>query len=138
MPPTPAITEARQCVPGDYVFMQTGLAVASGWALTASGFLTDTISIARAAGADAHKRYEPTHELACVQLAAQWGDRSGAPRARELANELSLPLADAVARHTESLLADDGEGLLAAIGRLPGARRSGHRRRRRRPGQRGV
>ena len=109
-----AITEARQCVPADYLFMQTGLAVASGWALAASGCLTDAVAVVRAAGEDARKRRQPTYELACVQVAAQWGDTSGATRARELANELSFPLADAVARHTESLLADDAEGLLAA------------------------
>jgi DNA-binding NarL/FixJ family response regulator len=109
-----AITEARQCVPADYLFMQTGLAVASGWALAASGCLTDAVAVVRAAGEDARKRRQPTHELACVQVAAQWGDTSGATRARELANDLSFPLADAVARHTESLLADDAEGLLAA------------------------
>ncbi|HYB38441.1 MAG TPA: LuxR C-terminal-related transcriptional regulator [Mycobacterium sp.] len=109
-----AITEARQCVPADYLFMQTALAVASGWALAASGYLTDAISVVHAAGEDARKRNQPTHELACVQVAAQWGDTSGATRARELANALSLPLADAVVRHTESLLADDGEGLLVA------------------------
>jgi DNA-binding CsgD family transcriptional regulator/tetratricopeptide (TPR) repeat protein len=109
-----AITEARQCVPADYLFMQTGLAVARGWALAAGGCLTEAISIAHAAGVDARKRNQPTHELACIQVAAQWGDTSGAIRARELANELSFPLADVVARHTESLLADDGEGLLAA------------------------
>jgi len=109
-----AVTEARKCVPADYLFMQTGLAVASGWALVANGCLTDAISVVRAAGEDAHKRNQPTHELACLQVAAQWGDTSGGTHARELANELSLPLADAVARHTESLRADDGEGLLAA------------------------
>jgi DNA-binding NarL/FixJ family response regulator len=109
-----AITEARQCVPADYLFMQTALAVASGWALAASGCLTDAISLVRAAGEDARERCQPTHELACVQVAAEWGDTSGATRARELANELSFPLAHAVARHTESLVADDGEGLLAA------------------------
>ena len=109
-----AITEARRCVPADYLFMQTGLAVARGWALAAGGCLTEAISIAHGAGVDARKRNQPTHELACIQVAAQWGDTSGATRARELANELSFPLADVVARHTESLLADDGEGLLAA------------------------
>jgi DNA-binding NarL/FixJ family response regulator len=109
-----AISEARQCVPADYLFMQTGLAVASGWALAASGYLTDAISVVHAAGADARDRGQPTHELVCLQVAAQWGDKSGAARARELADELSLPIAKAVARHTESLLAGDGEGLLAA------------------------
>jgi DNA-binding CsgD family transcriptional regulator len=109
-----AIIEARQCVPADYLFMQTALAVASGWTLAAGGCLTEAISIAHAAGEDARKCNQPTHELACIQVAAQWGDTSAATRARELANELSLRLADVVARHTESLLADDGEGLLAA------------------------
>jgi DNA-binding NarL/FixJ family response regulator len=109
-----AITEARRRVPADYLFMQTGLAVASGWALAASGCLTEAISIAHAAGEDARNRNQPTYELVCVQVAAQWGDTSGATRARELADELAFPIADAVARHTESLLADDGEGLLAA------------------------
>ena len=109
-----AITEARRCVPPDYLFMQTGLAVASGWALAAGGHLRDAISIVRAAGEDVRQRKQPTHELACLQVAAQWGDTSEATRARELADELSLPLADAVARHTESLRADDGERLLAA------------------------
>jgi DNA-binding CsgD family transcriptional regulator len=109
-----AITEARQCVPADYLFMQTGLAVAAGWALAASGCLADAISMVHAAGEDARKRNQPTHELVCLQVAAQWGDTSGAKRAGELANERSFPLADAVARHAESLLTDDGEGLLAA------------------------
>jgi DNA-binding NarL/FixJ family response regulator len=109
-----AIVVARQRVPEDYVFMQTALAVASGWALAAGGCLTEAISLAHAATEDARKRNQPTHELACLQVAAQWGDTSGATRARELADELALPLADAVARHTESLGADNGEGLLAA------------------------
>jgi DNA-binding NarL/FixJ family response regulator len=52
--------------------------------------------------------------LACIQAAAQWGDASGAARARELAEALPLPLADAVAQHAGALLAGDGEGLLAA------------------------
>ena len=109
-----AIAEARQSVPDDYVFMQTGLAVASGWALAASGYLTDAISIVGAAGREARTRNQPTHELQCLQVAAQWGDTSGAIRARELAGRLSLPIADAVARHTEALLANDGQALLAA------------------------
>jgi DNA-binding CsgD family transcriptional regulator len=109
-----AVTDARQCVPADYLFMQTGLAVASGWALAAGGYLTDAISVVHAAGEDARTRNQPTYELTCLQVAAQWGDTSGATRARQLADDLQLALADAVARHTESLLADDGEGLLAA------------------------
>ena len=109
-----AITQARQCVPADYLFMRTALAVANGWVLAASGYLTDAVATVHAAGEDARKLNQPTHEVACLQVAAQWADTSGATRARELAGELSLPLADIVARHTESLRIGDGEGLLAA------------------------
>ncbi|MFZ3345571.1 helix-turn-helix transcriptional regulator [Mycobacterium sp.] len=109
-----ALNEARKCVPSDYVFMQTALAVATGWTLAASGSLTEAIATVQAGAADACERNQPTHELACLQAAAQWGDPTGAARARELADVLSLPLANAVARHTESLQARDGEGLLSA------------------------
>jgi DNA-binding CsgD family transcriptional regulator len=83
------------------------------------GFLSEAvgseaITIAQTAAKEARERNQPTHEIACLQAAAQWGDGSGAARARELADELDLPLAKAVAKHTESLAADDGDGLLAA------------------------
>lgn len=109
-----AAAKARSCVPPDYLFMHTGLALANGWALATSGCLTDAVETARAAAAQARERSQPTHELACIQAAAQWGDSCGAERARELAEALSLPLANAVAQHTESLRANDGDGLLAA------------------------
>jgi DNA-binding CsgD family transcriptional regulator len=80
--------------------------------------LSEAVAGAQQAGRVARDRGQPTHELACIQAAAQWGDASQAARARELARELggalSLPLADAVALHTESLRTGDGEGLLAA------------------------
>jgi DNA-binding NarL/FixJ family response regulator len=109
-----ALAEARQNVPDEYVYMHTALAVATGWAQASGGYLTDAVATVREAAASARDCGQPTHELTCLQVAAQWGDASGADRARELAGELSLPLADAVARHAESLAAKDGEGLLAA------------------------
>jgi DNA-binding CsgD family transcriptional regulator/tetratricopeptide (TPR) repeat protein len=109
-----ALSEAQKYVPQDYLFMQTALSLSTGWALAAAGSLSDAVAIVQAAATDARERTQPTHELACLQAAAQWGDASGAARARELADMLSLPLADAVARHTESLQSRDGEGLLAA------------------------
>jgi len=109
-----ALSEAQKGVPQDYLFMQTALGVSTGWVLAAAGSLTDAVAVVQAAAADARMRTQPTHELACLQAAAQWGDASGAARARELADSLSLPLANAVARHSESLQARDGEGLLAA------------------------
>jgi DNA-binding CsgD family transcriptional regulator len=109
-----AAAKARSCVPADYMFMHTALALASGWALATSGSLTDAVATAREAAAQARERNQPTHELACIQAAAQWGDACGAERARELAETLSFPLANAVARHAESLRDHDGDGLLAA------------------------
>lgn len=109
-----ALEEARANVPDTYVFMHTALAIAMGWASAAGGYLSDAVSTVLDAAAKARDHRQPTHELICIQTAAQWGDSSMANRARELADELSLPLADAVARHVESLAAKDGEGLLAA------------------------
>jgi DNA-binding NarL/FixJ family response regulator len=106
--------EAKDRVPPENVYMHTALALAAGWSLAANGCLTDAVEVVRGAAAEARDRGQPTHELACVQVAAQWGDASMADRARELAAELSLPLADAVARHAQALAARDGEGLLAA------------------------
>lgn len=111
---TAVLEEARANVPDAYVYMHTALAVATGWGLAAGGYLSDAVSTVLGAAAKARDRGQPTHELICIQVAAQWGDASMAGRARELADELSLPLADAVARHAESLVAKDGEGLLAA------------------------
>ncbi|WP_135451494.1 LuxR family transcriptional regulator [Mycobacterium sp. DL99] len=111
---TEALARARQRVPEDYVFMGTAMSVATGWTLAAGGALTDAIEMVRKAGRDAARREQPTHELLCLQTAAQWGDTAGAARARELADTLKLPLAETVARHIEALAADDGAGLLAA------------------------
>jgi DNA-binding CsgD family transcriptional regulator/tetratricopeptide (TPR) repeat protein len=112
-----ALSEARRCVPSDYLFMQTNLCLATGWALAAGGSLTEAGETVHAGAAQARDRGQPTHELALHQAAVQWGDASGAARVRELADALALPLADAVARHAESLLAGDGDGLLDAAAR---------------------
>ncbi len=109
-----ALRLARGCVPPDYLFMQTAWDLATAWALAAGGALTEAIATARAAAEDARDRRQPTHELACLQAAAQWGDASCADRTRELADLLSIPLAAVVAQHTKALQADDGEGLLTA------------------------
>jgi DNA-binding CsgD family transcriptional regulator len=109
-----AVAGARSAVPADYLFMHTGLSLAGGWAMAASGRLSEAVASAQEAARLARDRGQPTHELACIQAAAQWGDASGAARAAELADALSLPLADAVASHAKALLGGDGEGLLAA------------------------
>lgn len=109
-----AAAQAKSCVPAGFLFMETALSLAEGWAMAASGRLGAAVATAQAAAGLARDRGQPTHELACIQAAAQWGDASQADRAGELAAALSLPLANAVALHAESLLAGNGEGLLAA------------------------
>jgi DNA-binding CsgD family transcriptional regulator len=115
-----AIAAAPSCVPPDFLFMHTGLSQATGWAMAASGRLAEAVATVQQAGRLARDRGQPTHELACIQAAAQWGDASQAARARELAEALALPLADAVASHAEALLAGDGDGLLAASAKYRG------------------
>jgi DNA-binding CsgD family transcriptional regulator/tetratricopeptide (TPR) repeat protein len=109
-----ALADAQRRVPPDYLFMQTALSLATGWTFAAKGQISDAIAAVRQAATEARERSQPTHELACLQAAAQWGDASDASRARELADALELPLANAIARHAESLLTGDGEGLLTA------------------------
>jgi DNA-binding CsgD family transcriptional regulator len=105
---------SQACVPEDYIFMQTNLSLVTGWVKASGGALGEAIAIVLRAADDAAARDQPTHELACLQAAAQWGDTSRAERARELATVLRLPLADTVADHLEALAAGDGTGLLAA------------------------
>ena len=109
-----AMADAGNWLPPDYLFMQTALSLATGWTLAAKGLLGDAISEMHKAAREARERAQPTHELACLQAAAQWGDASEARRVRELADALSLPLANTVALHAESLVTGDGEGLLSA------------------------
>jgi DNA-binding CsgD family transcriptional regulator len=115
---TAMLAQARQRVKPEALFMQTGLALATGWVQAANGSLAEATATVLEEAKVARHRGQPTHELACLQAAAQWGVEDVLPhvaaRARELATELSLPVADAVARHAESLLARDGEGLLEA------------------------
>ena len=112
------LEKARTVVKPDYLFMQTALAVATGWAQAAAGTLTDAVDTVLTEAEVARDRHQPTHELVCLQAAIQWGagDRLAevAARARALAGELDLPLAETVAAHAESLNNGDGEGLLAA------------------------
>jgi len=111
-----ALAHARAAVAPDFLFMETNLSLATGWTLAAGGSINHAIEVVRHAREIACERNQPTHELACLQAAIQWGDTSAAERARELAAKLSLPLADAVALHGESLRDNDGDGLLRASG----------------------
>ncbi|MGB3481217.1 MAG: LuxR C-terminal-related transcriptional regulator [Mycobacterium sp.] len=112
------LAQARRAVRPEFLFMQTGFALATGWALAAAGSLTAAIGTVLAEADMAAERGQPTHELACLQAAIQWGatEELGEVvcRTRKLADRLNLPLADAVALHAESLEGRDGEGLLAA------------------------
>jgi len=109
-----AAAAAKSAVPQGFLFMHTGLSLANGWAMAAGGHLGEAVASTKQAALLARERGQPTHELACIQAAAQWGDASQAARAGELAAALSLPLADAVALHARALSGGDGERLLEA------------------------
>lgn len=106
-----ALAAAR--VPDDYLYMHTAYAVAKGWTLAAGGALSEAVAVVTGAAEEARIRAQPTHEMACIQAAAHWGDGSVAARARELADTSALPIANTVARHAESLQSGDGDALLA-------------------------
>jgi len=112
------LAKARQAVSGEFLFMETNLSLATGWSLAAAGSLTHAIDVVRHAAEVAQERNQPSHELACLQAAIQWGDESAGARARALAQTLSLPLADTVALHGESLHDGNGDGLLTASGQF--------------------
>lgn len=113
----PMLEEARRAARPEFLYMQTGLAMASGWTLASGGRLAEAIATALAEAEVARERGQPTHELSCLQAALQWGvvdELTGiVTRTRELADELALPLADAVAAHAAALHSRDGEALLA-------------------------
>lgn len=111
------LDELRRSVRPEFLFMQTALAVATGWVQAAAGSLTEAVGTVLAEATVARERAQPTHELACLQAAVQWGAQRDlaeiATRTAELAAALHLPLADAVAAHAAGLLAENGEALLA-------------------------
>ncbi len=110
-----------------------------GWSLAANGCVNEAIAtVQSAAAAGARTRTSRPHELACLQVAAQWGDASGAVRAASSPTSSSCRSPTAVARHTESLAANDGEGLLAASADYQAIGDWCHRGRRRRAGGRGL
>ena len=87
----------------------------AGWAMAASGHLSEAVASAQQAALLARERGQPTHELACIQAAAQWGDASQAARARRAGRRrcrCRWPMPSRCMRRR--LSAGDGEGLLAA------------------------
>ncbi|CAJ1585851.1 helix-turn-helix transcriptional regulator [[Mycobacterium] wendilense] len=114
---TEMLGEARQSARPEFLFMHTALALATGWVLAAGGSLAEAVDTVLAEARVARRRGQPTHELACLQAAAQWGAGQDigeiCERTAELAETLRLPLADAVAAHAAGLRAGDGEALLA-------------------------
>lgn len=114
----PMLVEARRGVPPDFLFMQTGLAMASGWTLASGGRLAEAVGTVLTEAAAARERDQPTHELSCLQAALQWGAVDELPqivaRTTELAEVLQLPIADAVAAHAAALAAGNGDELLTA------------------------
>ena len=54
--------------------------LATGWTLAAGGSLAEAITVVQEAAAEARDRAQPTHELACLQAAIQFGEPRGGAR----------------------------------------------------------
>ena len=68
-----AVAQAQSCVPPGFLFMDTALSLASGWAMAASGRLSEAVASVQQAARLARDRGQPTHELACIQAAGSMG-----------------------------------------------------------------
>lgn len=92
--------------------------LAGAWADAADGAVTAAIRGARRAADLAAERQLPGQELLALHVAVCFGDRTAAPRLRELATPMEGPRAAAAVLHATALADDDADGLLAASIRL--------------------
>lgn len=88
--------------------------LAQAWISAASGSVTEAISQARAAAAEAAAHGQSARETLCLQTATRFGDKTTAFRLSDLAGTVSGPRVGAAAAHAIALAAGDGCGLMAA------------------------
>lgn len=88
--------------------------LARAWVAAAQGAVSEAVSICLAAAQKAAARGQFAAEVLCLQTAAQFGDRSGAPRLHELEAVVEGPRVGVAARFSAALVADDAARLAAA------------------------
>lgn len=101
--------------------------LARAWLAAGQGAVSQAITIVLAAAERARADGQFAAEVMCLQIATQFGDRSGATRLRELEVIVEGPRAGIAARFSAMLCEDDAAGLAAVseefegIGDLVGA-----------------
>ncbi|MFI7530368.1 LuxR C-terminal-related transcriptional regulator [Nocardia salmonicida] len=109
-----ALTEFDSVRYPDFVFMDTGAAVARAWTSATEGAVSEAISLVRDVATTEGNRGQLANEVMCLQVATQFGDHSGAARLAELAGLVEGPRVRAAAVHAAALAAADGPALEAA------------------------
>jgi DNA-binding CsgD family transcriptional regulator len=88
-------------------------AIARAWVAAGQGAVTEATAIVLAAAGTARVNGQFAPEVMCLQTATQFGDRSTAPRLRELETIVEGPRAGLVARFADALQAGDAAELAA-------------------------
>ena len=92
-------------------YLEYEYAIAKAWVAAAQGAISEAIVISLDAAETARGNGQFAPEVMCLQTAAQFGERSGGPRLRELAAIVEGPRAGVAARFAEALHDDDGAEL---------------------------
>lgn len=87
--------------------------LARAWVAACQGAVSEAIGVIRSAAERAGARGQFAAEVMCLQMAAQFGDRTGAARLRELEEIAEGPRAGVAARFATALRDDDAGGLAA-------------------------
>jgi DNA-binding CsgD family transcriptional regulator len=87
--------------------------IARAWVAAGQGAVSEAVTLALSASETARNKGQFAAEVACLQTATQFGDRSGATRLRELESIVEGPRAGFAARFAEALDKADANELAA-------------------------
>jgi DNA-binding CsgD family transcriptional regulator len=90
------------------------LSLARAWVAAGQGAVSEAIAVLLSAAQRAAAKGQFAAEVMCLQTATQFGDRSGAPRLRELEGIVEGPRVGVAARFAEALR-DGGAAQLASV-----------------------
>jgi DNA-binding CsgD family transcriptional regulator len=106
-----AALAALEEVPRRFRSMDYEMSLARAWVAAAQGALSEAIIVLLSAAQRAGETGRFAAEVLCLQTATQFGDRTTAPRLRELEAIVEGPRAGLAARFAEAVLAADGAEL---------------------------
>jgi DNA-binding CsgD family transcriptional regulator len=90
------------------------LSLARAWVVASQGAVSEAIAVVLSAAQRAAGKRQFAAEVMCLQTATQFGDRSGAPRLRELDGIVEGPRVGVAARFAEALRDGDAAQLVSA------------------------